>query len=155
MQRLYINFVLTGLLSCAQPQLLYAQTLASYPKVDPATQRARDADRRHILEIELQAERQELAKAEAAPAAIPSTERTASVNRHLENIKSLQRELAGVDRTQKAPQEPVRAVVRALRPAASISRDLNGPIAFWNPYNRAPEPAAIVDLSTTTKRESP
>jgi hypothetical protein len=155
MQRLYINFVLTGLLSCAQPQFLFAQTSASYPKVDPATQMTRDADRRHILETELQAERQELAKAEAAPVAIASTERAANLHRHLENIKSLQRELAEVARTQQLPQGPVRAVVRAQRPAASISRDLNGPIAFWNPYNRAPEPAALVDLSTTTKRESP
>lgn len=155
MQRLNINFVLIGLLSCAQPQLLYAQTSASFPIVDPATQKARDADRRHILETELQAERQELAKAEAAPVAIPATERAANVHRHLENVQSLQRELAGVARPQQATQESLRAVVRAQRPAASIQRDLNGPIAFWNPYNRAPDPAVIVDSSTTTKRELP
>lgn len=155
MERHDINFVLVGLLSCVQPQLLYAQTSASYPKVDVATQMSRDADRRHILETELQAELQELAKAEAAALTVPKTERVANLNRHLENIKSLKHELANTGRTQQTLQEPLRAVVRAQRPAASVTKDVTGPNTFWNPYNRAPEPAVIADLSTTTKRESP
>ncbi len=155
MKRLKFNIVLISLLSCAQSQLLFAQTSAAYPIIDQATQMARDADRRHILENELQAERQALAKAQAAAGAGSTPEGLANVHRHQENIQSLQSELAGVTRTQLTPHESVRAVVRAQRPIASIPRDLNGPIAFWNPYNRAPDPVGNADLSTTTKRESP
>ncbi len=155
MQRIDINFVLVGLLSCAQTQLSYAQTSASYPIVDPATQRARDADRRHILETELQAERHELAKAEAASAAIPATERAANVHRHLDNVESLQRELARVARSQQVPQESQRVVSRVQRPGNSVLRTPNGPSAYWNPYNRSADPAVIVDSSLTAKRALP
>lgn len=154
MKRLKFNIVLSSLLSCAQSQLLFAQTSAAYPIIDQGTQMARDADRRHILETELQEERQALAEAQAAGAG-STPEGLANVHRHQQNIQSLQSELAGVTRTQLTPHESVRAVVRAQRPVASIPRDLNGPIAFWNPYNRAPDPVVNADLSTTTKRESP
>lgn len=155
MQRHAVIFLLIVPLSLAQFHVSYAQQPASYPIVDPATQKARDIDRRHILEAELQAERQELAKAQVSLAAGATQEREADVHRRLENIKSLQRELDGVAGKQQAPRESLRVVVKAQRPAASTQRKTHGPAAFWNPYNRSPDPEVTADLPTTPRRESP
>ncbi len=154
MQRSVVIFLLIGPWSNAQSQLSYAQDSASYPIVDPATQKARDNDRRHILESELQTERQELATAQASLTAGPTQERAAEVHRRLENINSLQRELDSVAGKQQAPRQPLRVVVKVQRPAAS-PRGMNGTAAFWNPYNRAPDREVTADLSTTSRSESP
>lgn len=155
MQRHVVIFLLIGPLSYAQCQLSYAQQATSFPVVDPATQKARDDDRRQILETELQAERLELVKAQAALAVAPTQERAADVHRHLENIKALQRELGGAAGRQQAPRESVRVVVKAERPAISTPRNTKGAAAYWNPFNRAPDPEVTADLSTTPRRESP
>ncbi|HEY0588430.1 MAG TPA: hypothetical protein VGD52_20015 [Pseudoduganella sp.] len=154
MQRPIVIFLLIGPWSYAQSQLSYAQDSASYPIVDPATQKARDNERRHILESELQIERQELAKAQASLTSGRTQERAADVHRRLENIKSLQRELGGVAQRPQAPRQRLRVVVKAQGPAAS-PRSTNGTAAFWNPYNRAPDPEVTADLSTSSRRESP
>lgn len=139
MRRCISIFLLIGPLLYAECHLSHAQGPGSYPIIDPATQKARDIDRRHILETELQAERQRLAEAQSALGAGVTQERAAHVQRRLENIKSLQRELDGVSGKQQPPRESLRVVVKAQRPSAPPDRDMNGPAAFWNPYNRAPD----------------
>lgn len=113
-----------------------AQAQQSYPVVNQATQRERDADRRLILETELQAERGELAKAQAALDASPTQERKADVHRHVENEKALQRELDGVAGEPREARTPARAIVKAMRTAATSA---NKSPRFWDPYHRAPE----------------
>lgn len=139
MRRCTAIFLLNCPLLYAECQLSYAQESASFPIIDPATQNARDIDRRHILESELQAERQELIRAQAALAAGITQERTADVHRRLENVKSLQRELDGVSGKQQPPRKSLHVVVKAQRPSVPTHRNMNGPAAFWNPYNRAPD----------------
>lgn len=140
MQRHAFIFLLIAPLLFAPSHVSYAQQPAPYPIIDQATQKARDIDRRHILETELQAEHQELAKAQASLATGATQERAADVHRRLENIKSLQRELDGVAGKQRVPRESLRVVVKAQRPATSTQRNMNGPAAFWNPYNRSADP---------------
>ena len=80
-------------------------TPASFPKVTDDTQKARDGDRRHILEQELAAEqrnietaKKELAEQERLPA--PTPERLGpyrdSVAQHDRNIQAIQKELSGL-----------------------------------------------------------
>lgn len=85
-------------------------TPASFPRVDAAVQRQRDNDRQQILQDELRAETARLAQLErrtqrprAAPSAgesalpAPDTaEIDALLARTRENVRALQRELAGV-----------------------------------------------------------
>lgn len=139
MRRCTAIFLLNCPLLYAECQLSYAQGSAAFPIIDPVTQTARDIDRRHILESELHAEHQGLLRAQAALAAGITQERTADVHRRLENIKSLQRELDGVSGKRQPPREPLRVVVKAQRPPGPTHRNMNGPAAFWNPYNRAPD----------------
>jgi hypothetical protein len=79
-------------------------TPASFPRVGQDAQRARDADRRHILEQELAGEqrkldqaRKELAEREAASGglerALPYRDRVAQ---HERNLQAIQRELANL-----------------------------------------------------------
>lgn len=79
-------------------------TPANFPRVGQDTQRARDADRRHILEQELAGEqrkleqaRRELAEREAASGglerALPYRDRVAQ---HERNLQAIQRELANL-----------------------------------------------------------
>lgn len=161
-----------GALSCAQCQLSYAHGVASFPVVDNATQRARDADRRHILETELHIERRALVRAQAVLASESTQERAADVHRHTKNIRSLRRELDTVAKLRPALRESAPALVKAERTAVSpdagrISiaplRSMKGPAAYWNPYNRAPdrevgpevEPELTADLPTIPRREAP
>lgn len=114
---------------------LSARAQPAYPTVGKEAQKARDADRRLILETELQAERAELEKARDAFDTGAPGEREATVHRHLENVKALQRELG----SKATPPDtgPVRAVLKATRAAAS-----NGaPGRFWDPYQRTPDAA--------------
>ena len=87
-----------------------APTPADFPRVDAATQRGRDSDRARILRDELASEEGRLVALEAPPAASSARadavvrspagpSRTAlaeQLTRTRENIKALQRELAGV-----------------------------------------------------------
>lgn len=140
--RIATIFVLSTLALCAQAQ-------TGYPVVDKLSQKARDDDRREILTTELQAEREALAKAQAAPDA-------AAAHRHSENIKALQREL-GIANGRPAASEFRRdeiapAVVRVVRePAARPAPEGRAP-RFWDPYNRAPDTPLF---STTARKEMP
>lgn len=87
-----------------------AATPASFPRVDASLQRQRDNDRQHILQDELRAQTARLTQLEretqrprAAPAAGASALPTADtaeldalLARTRENVRALQRELAGV-----------------------------------------------------------
>ena len=72
-----------------------------FPKVEENTQRARDADRRHILEQELATEQRKLTQAQQELAALAGGagggERTVPlrerVNQHERNIQAIQKEL--------------------------------------------------------------
>jgi hypothetical protein len=127
------------LLSAAMP---YVQAQPLYPVVANAEQKARDEDRRLILQTELAAEGAALAKA-----------RTMSdldaVHRHEENIKALQRELNGGEFQSGSEARP-RVTVKALHPSASTASVTRGP-RFWDPYNR---PIDFNDLSTSQRSES-
>ncbi|TQK07833.1 hypothetical protein [Herbaspirillum sp. SJZ107] len=122
------------------------QAQPPYPVVSEAEQRQRDKDRRLILETELAAERDALTKSQAMSATSP--ERDATVHRHTENIKALQRELDAVA-GRATDREPQRVMVRAIRPAASTT----APKAprFWDPYSRTSD---TTDFSTSPRRES-
>jgi hypothetical protein len=135
-----------GLSLCVQAQPLY-------PVIEQAAQGTRDEDRRLILETELHAERDALSKAQSAPAISVTLERQAEVHRHTENIKALQRELAGMTARQPSTGEPQHVIVKAISQATiSRGRGTTGAARFWNPYNRAPDP---VDSSTTSRRDVP
>lgn len=82
-------------------------TPASFPKVQEDTQKARDGDRRHILEQELAGEqrsldqaKKELAEQQAQPAAAGSADRTAPyrdrVAQHERNIQAIQKEISNL-----------------------------------------------------------
>jgi len=135
-----------GLCLCVQAQPLY-------PVIEQATQRTRDEDRRLILETELHAEQDALSRAQGALAASVTPERQAEVHRHAENIKALQRELAGAASKQLTAGEPKHVIIKAISQASnSRERGTTGAARFWNPYNRAPDP---VDSSTTPRRDVP
>jgi hypothetical protein len=134
-------FVLSALALCAQAQ-------TAYPVVDKLSQKARDDDRRVILQTELQAESDSLAKAHAASDA-------PAIHRHSENIKALRREL-GIPNSKPTADafrhdEIAPAVVRVVRdapPAAPPPR----PVRFWDPYSRN---AGTTDFPTTPRRDLP
>lgn len=134
---------------------IYAEAQTSYPVVDPATQNARDEDRRAILEAELEIERKKLTAAQALLAQGGTTERAADVNRHTENIKALQRELKGTG-VPHGQSELQRVVIKAKRPDSSASpRSMANQANFWNPYNRTPEPDLSTVFSITSKGKIP
>jgi hypothetical protein len=126
---------------------LCAQAQPAYPVVSKAEQKARDEDRRPLLEAELASELEALAKAKTALANDQTNERFAAVHRHEENINGLRREL-GVGEEQNAALKRERLVVRAVKASADIANLKRTP-TFWDPYNRAPD---STDLSTTTPR---
>ncbi len=154
MRRFISVFLLIGAWSHTKCEFAYAQGSASFPTVDVVTQKARDDDRLHILATELQAERQELGKAQAALNSGPTPERAANVHRRLENIKSLQRELNGFSGRPQVPRGSFRVMVKAQRPPVPSSKSMTGAAAFWNPYNRAPDTEVPANLSTNSRRES-
>ena len=120
------------LLSAAAP---YVQAQPLYPVVANAEQKERDADRRLILQTELAAEREALAKAKSKPDAVGSREQASAIHRHEENVKALERELEG-SAVQSGAGAISRAVVKAVRPAARTANATRIP-QFWDPYNRA------------------
>jgi hypothetical protein len=137
--RIVVIFLLIGLVPCAKSQ-------SSFPIIDKETQKMRDNNRRLILEAELQTESGELTEAQKAFGAKPNKEHEAEVHRHVENIKALRRELDGVAGDLQEARTPVRAIVKAMRPAATSLGRWNRSSRFWDPYNRAPE---TTDFSTT------
>jgi len=129
---------------------------SSYPVIDREVQQARDQERHLILNTELLAEHQELAKARDALAANPTKELQAKAHRHGENIKALQRELRGIGSAQASPSAPLRVVATARRPPEPPpARSATALATYWNPYNRAAETWPPTDSSTTLRREAP
>jgi hypothetical protein len=117
-----------------------------YPVVAKADQKTRDADRRLILQTELAAEREALAKAKSGSNVVAKNESGLAIHRHEENIKALERELEGSALTS-GDESPARAVVKALRPAARAANVARVP-QFWDPYNRASD----FNASSTNQR---
>lgn len=128
---------------------------SSYPVIDKEVQQARDQERYLILNTELLAEYQELAKTAGAMAASPTQELTAKARRHDENIKALQRELRGAGAAQKSPSAPLRVVVRAGRQAGRSQAFGAAAATYWNPYNRATGDRAPNDSLTNPRRDAP
>lgn len=107
---------------------LSAQAQPAYPSIDKATQAARDSDRLHILRAELQAERETLAKAQAALDRAQDDAHRAEVHRRLENIKALQRELGLVPRAPSA-----RLAVKPRPARVPVVADSNR-VPHWDTY---------------------
>ena len=131
-----------------------AQAQVDYPIVDKTLQKARDDDRRLILETELHAERAALARAVAGFDAV-------AVHRHTENIKALGRELASAGVKLAAASEfrhdeTAPLVVRAVRtpvtsaPAPSAPK-ADRPARFWDPYSRSTRSGDV----SSRRRDSP
>jgi hypothetical protein len=131
------------LLSAALPSV-QAQPL--YPVIAKADQKARDTDRRLILQAELANEREALARAQPKSNTTSSKEVADAIHRHEENIKALERELER-STVQGSDELPPRAVVRAIRPSARTANATRVP-QFWDPYNRATD----FNASSTSQR---
>jgi hypothetical protein len=125
----------------------YVQAQPLYPVVAEAEQKVRDADRRLILQTELSAEREALAKVKARSDTAGPNEQASVVHRHEENIKALERELDSSSVPKGAEARPL-AVVKAFRPAARIADAPRVP-QFWNPYNRTTD----FNVSSTSQKE--
>jgi hypothetical protein len=131
------------LLSAALPSV-QAQPL--YPVITKADQKARDVDRRLILQTELATEREALAKAKPKSDTAGSKEEADAIHRHEENIKALERELES-SAVHGSDESPRRAVVKAIRPATRTANPTRIP-QFWDPYNRATD----FNASSTSQR---
>lgn len=131
------------LLSAALPSV-QAQPL--YPVIAKADQKARDTDRRLILQTELATEREALAKAKPKSDTAGSKEEADAIHRHEENIKALERELER-SAAQGSEELPPRAVIKVIRPAARTANATRVP-QFWDPYNRATD----FNASSTSQR---
>jgi len=126
-----------SLIFCAISLCSLAEGNEPYPVVDSAIQKARDIDRRAILESELAAEQQALGSAKEAFARTPTDDMRSRVHRHEENVKALRRELV-----------PDKAPVRiAARPATSDGTAATtrtppapAPAPFWDVYRRGAPP---------------
>jgi hypothetical protein len=137
--RLVSILLLSAELSSVQAQPLY-------PVIAKADQKARDTDRRLILQTELATEREALAKAKPKPNTTSSKEEAGAIHRHEENIKALERELER-SAAQGTDELPPRAVVKAIRPGARTANAIRVP-QFWDPYNRATD----FNVSSTSQR---
>lgn len=87
--------------SSGAPRASANPTPASFPRVQENAQRARDTDRRHILEQELAGEQRNLADAQKDLAAAGSAPEQAArqrerVAQHERNIQAIQKELANL-----------------------------------------------------------
>jgi len=128
----------------------HAQAQSVYPVVSKSEQRARDDDRRSVLESELAFERDALVMAKSNFATGPTNTRAATVHRHDENIKSLQRELGGIE-NQNAAEKRERPLAKAFRSAGRVA-DSKKTANFWDPYNRDSD---ADDFSTSPRRGQP
>lgn len=120
------------LLSAALPSV-QAQPLS--PVIAKVDQKARDTDRRFILQTELANEREALVKAKRKSNTTSSREEAEAIHRHEENVKALERELE-YSVAQGGDELRPRAVVKAIRPAVRTANASRVP-QFWDPYNRA------------------
>jgi hypothetical protein len=140
--------LLSILMCSAWPLCVQAQP--KFPVVSKTVQEARDDDRRMILQTELAAEREALAKAQAAHDGGPTKERVAEVHRRTENVNALQRELGRlVD--QPASRELHRVAIKAVRPGSAAAIVASAP-RFWDPYNRGSD---TTDSSINPRGEEP
>jgi hypothetical protein len=128
-----------SLIFCAISLCSLAEGNEPYPVVDSASQKARDIDRRAILESELAAEQQALGGAKEALARAPSDDMRSGLHRHEENVKALRREL---DRLRDTA--PIRVAARpAIRgTTATAKRTPPSPVQapFWDVYRRSAPP---------------
>lgn len=125
-----------SLIFCAISLCSLAEGNEPYPVVDSASQKARDIDRRAILESELAAEQQALGSAKEELARAPSDDMRSGVHRHEENVKALRREL------ERLPHNaPVRIAARPAVPdtTATATRTPRAPnqAPFWDVYRRS------------------
>lgn len=126
------------------------------PIVSRQTQHALDAERRLILNTELSAEYQELAKTKDFLSHTPTGELQAKAHRHEQNIRSLKRELDGIVGTGSPMSEPIRVVGRPERQPERIAlRGADAAPTYWNPYNRTALTVQPTDSSTAPRRDTP
>lgn len=128
-----------SLIFCAISLCSLAEGNEPYPVVDSASQKARDIDRRAILESELAAEQQALGSAKEAFARAPTDDMRSDVHRHEENFKALRREL------ERLPDNaPVRVAARPAIPGATATATRTPPAPvqapFWDVYRRSAPP---------------
>lgn len=128
-----------SLIFCAISLCSLAEGKEPYPVVDNASQKARDIDRRAILESELATEQQELGSAKEAFARAPTDDMRSGVHRHEENVKALRREL------ERLPDKaPVRVAARLAASDAAVTATRPRPISvqapFWDVYRRSAPP---------------
>jgi hypothetical protein len=122
---------------CAISLCSFARSNEPYPIVDRSVQKARDLDRRAILETELTAEQQAWRLAQAAMAKAPTDDARREVHRHEENIKALRRELE-----RGSAEGPVRVTARGIAHDAATSKRTaaQAKAPFWDVYQRAASP---------------
>jgi hypothetical protein len=142
-------FFLFILLLARAPE--HAQAQSSHALVSETVQRARDNERRSILENELLDERSALALAQEKFELAPSAEQSANLHRHTENIKALLRELSSIAE-QPVSRTPRIKVRVARRPEVPRTRVPAASGSFWNPYNRVIDPT---DSSMFQRKEAP
>jgi hypothetical protein len=128
-----------SLIFCAISLCSLAEGNEPYPVVDSASQKARDIDRRAILESELAAEQQALDSAKEALARAPTDDMRSGVHRHEENVKALRREL------ERLPDKsPVHVAARPAVPdtTATAMHTPRAPnqVPFWDVYRRSASP---------------
>lgn len=128
-----------SLIFCAISLCSLAEGNEPYPVVDSASQKARDIDRRAILEAELAAEQQALGSAKEALARAPSDDMRSGVHRHEDNVKALRREL------ERLPDKaPVRVAARPAARDATVAATRTSPAPvqapFWDVYRRSAPP---------------
>ena len=119
---------------------VYAQD--TFPSVDQATQKTRDDTRRQILQTELATEKKALEDTQQALAEAVSTKQQATklqslnkdIQRHSENVKALNAELAALGKQQIAVKAT--SPVRLSSPTTNSARDAP-PAPFWDVYKRA------------------
>lgn len=116
-----------------------AQPQADFPKIDPASQKARDFERGYILEQERQAEVAALAAAEKRFATAGASERTYlenDVERHRKNLKALDAEISRLAGSPTKPigEAPIR--VKAASAARPVIQAPDKEVPFWDVYRR-------------------
>lgn len=128
-----------SLIFCAISLCSLAEGNEPYPVVDRAVQKARDIDRRAILEVELAAEQQALGTAKEAFTRAPTDDTRSGVHRHEENVKALRREL---ERLPHKASVHVIARSTALDAAAAATRipPIPAQAPFWDVYRRGAQP---------------
>lgn len=135
------------LIFCAISLCPLAQGNDQFPVVDKSEQKARDVDRRAILETELAAELRAVDAGREALAKAPSEAARVDGHRHEENVKALRRELERL-----SDGAPVRVGARGAASAAdaAIKRTAPAPAQapFWDVYRRG---AQSIDLQPPAK----